>query len=280
MPGTADTYHRHRLRPVLNSAAEIREWAAFGASVGQAFPCAVHIDSGMNRLGLAADEVEDVAGTNDLWSALRLSLVMSHLACADDPEHPKSEAQRQRSTGSARAYRKLLRASPTQRGSFSGPAISTTSCGPASRSMAGSPAGAARIHSRPWFGLKDASCKCAMSRRARRSATAPRARPRARAHRHDRGGLCRRLLPRAVRRRWHRGPRRVGRGPRGACAWPRIHGPDHRRCDQRARESLKARRVGGAIGPNSRRRSRRPRRHIDYEVLTASAAAPRRYVGG
>ena len=94
MPGTADTYHRHRLRPVLNSAAEIREWAAFGASVGQAFPCAVHIDSGMNRLGLAADEVEDVAGTNDLWSAVKLSLVMSHLACADDPEHPKSEAQR------------------------------------------------------------------------------------------------------------------------------------------------------------------------------------------
>ena len=94
MPGTADTYHRHRLRPVLNSAAEIREWAAFGASVGQAFACAVHIDSGMNRLGLAADEVEDVAGTNDLWSALKLSLVMSHLACADDPEHPKSEGQR------------------------------------------------------------------------------------------------------------------------------------------------------------------------------------------
>jgi alanine racemase len=49
----------------------------------------------MNRLGLAADEVEDVAGTNDLWSALKLSLVMSHLACADDPQHPKSEAQRE-----------------------------------------------------------------------------------------------------------------------------------------------------------------------------------------
>ena len=94
MPGTAEAYLRHHLRPVLNSAAEIREWAAFGASIGQAFACAVHIDSGMNRLGLSADEVEDVAGTNDLWSALKLALVMSHLACADDPEHPKSEAQR------------------------------------------------------------------------------------------------------------------------------------------------------------------------------------------
>jgi alanine racemase len=96
MPGTADTLHRHRLRPVLNSAAEIHEWAGFGASVGQPFPCAVHIDSGMNRLGLTADEVEAVAGTSDLWSALTLSLVISHLACADDPEHPKCEAQRKR----------------------------------------------------------------------------------------------------------------------------------------------------------------------------------------
>jgi alanine racemase len=79
---------------VLNSAEEIEEWAAFSASVNEKLACAVHIDSGMNRLGLSAAEVERVAGASALWSALELSLVMSHLACADEPKHPKSEAQR------------------------------------------------------------------------------------------------------------------------------------------------------------------------------------------
>ncbi len=54
----------------------------------------MHIDSGMNRLGLSAAEVDSIAAARDLWSAFTLSLVMSHLACADEPEHPKSETQR------------------------------------------------------------------------------------------------------------------------------------------------------------------------------------------
>ena len=70
MPGMTDEFRKHDLRPVLNSAAEIREWAAFSASVGEALPCAVHIDSGMNRLGLSAAEVETVAAARDLWSSI------------------------------------------------------------------------------------------------------------------------------------------------------------------------------------------------------------------
>jgi alanine racemase len=95
MPGTAELYRAHDLRPVLNSAEEIEEWAAFCASQGEKLPCAVHIDSGMNRLGLSADEVERVAAARELFQLMTLSLVMSHLACADEPKHPKSAAQRQ-----------------------------------------------------------------------------------------------------------------------------------------------------------------------------------------
>lgn len=94
LPGTAEIYRAHDLRPVLNSAEEIGEWVAYGRSIGEKLPCAVHVDSGMNRLGLTADEVAAVSGAHDLWPHLTLSLVMSHLACADDPDHPKSEAQR------------------------------------------------------------------------------------------------------------------------------------------------------------------------------------------
>jgi alanine racemase len=94
LPGTAEAFHAGRLRPVLNSPDEIKEWADYCARAGEALPCAVHIDSGMNRLGLSAAEVEAVADMAD-WGALSLALVMSHLACADDPEHAKNAAQRQ-----------------------------------------------------------------------------------------------------------------------------------------------------------------------------------------
>jgi alanine racemase len=94
MPETAELYRAADLRPVLNSAEEIKEWVSFCAGRGERLPCAVHIDSGMNRLGLSADEVDRVAAARDLWKAVTLSLVMSHLACADEPKHPKSETQR------------------------------------------------------------------------------------------------------------------------------------------------------------------------------------------
>ncbi len=96
MPDTAAAFRAARLTPVLNSADEIREWAAFCASVGETLPCAIHIDSGMNRLGLSPAEVDAIAGATDLWSALSLTLVMSHLACADDPDHVKNAEQRRR----------------------------------------------------------------------------------------------------------------------------------------------------------------------------------------
>jgi alanine racemase len=79
---------------VLNSADEIEEWAAFSKAAHARLPAAIHIDSGMNRLGLSAAEVEAVAGAKNSWNAFELALVMSHLACSDEPEHAKNEVQK------------------------------------------------------------------------------------------------------------------------------------------------------------------------------------------
>lgn len=73
------------LVPVLSSIEQIELWAAHG----QKRPYAIQIDTGMNRLGLSVDEAF-------AFSANRLeglSLVMSHLACADDSEHIKNAQQ-------------------------------------------------------------------------------------------------------------------------------------------------------------------------------------------
>jgi len=94
LEGTAPVYRQLGLRPVLNSAEEIKEWAAFSQVTRAKLPAAIHIDSGMNRLGLSAAEVGSVASAMNPWGAFDLALVMSHLACADEPDHPKNEAQR------------------------------------------------------------------------------------------------------------------------------------------------------------------------------------------
>ena len=94
MPGTAPLYPTYGLRPVLGSLAEIEEWAAYSRSAGTQLPAAVHIDTGMNRLGLTAAEVEALATNPAPFEAFSLSLVMSHLACGDTPSSPMNARQK------------------------------------------------------------------------------------------------------------------------------------------------------------------------------------------
>jgi alanine racemase len=61
----------------------------------QAAPGRHHIDTGINRLGMPDYEVEQLAEPS-LLEAFDLTLVMSHLACADTPDSPVNALQRQR----------------------------------------------------------------------------------------------------------------------------------------------------------------------------------------
>ena len=85
-PGAAPRLHAADLVPVLNSAAQVDEWLAH-ARGGPALPAALHVDTGMNRLGVPLEEVERLP-------CLPLRLVMSHLACADEPSHHLNARQR------------------------------------------------------------------------------------------------------------------------------------------------------------------------------------------
>lgn len=95
LPGAAGTYAGFDLRPCLSSLAEIREWAAFCDATGRRLRAAVHVDTGLNRLGLPVEEVDALAAEPALFDHFDLALVMSHLACADEPAHPMNRAQRQ-----------------------------------------------------------------------------------------------------------------------------------------------------------------------------------------
>lgn len=93
-PDAAPFYSAHDLRPCLGSLAEISDWASEAKRVGRVLPAALHFDTGLTRLGIPQSEVERIASEADLLKDIDVTLVMSHLACADEPDHPMNERQR------------------------------------------------------------------------------------------------------------------------------------------------------------------------------------------
>jgi alanine racemase len=77
----------HDLVPIINSP----EQAAFWCSNADGRPYALHIDTGMNRLGLTPEQAVAHADAGGPPPAL----VLSHFACADDPAHPLNARQMQ-----------------------------------------------------------------------------------------------------------------------------------------------------------------------------------------
>lgn len=86
MSGDTDMIGDLDLVPMLNSTAQLTRHveALPGAPFG------IQLDSGMNRLGM---EPAEWAALREIALPLGPRLVMSHLACADEPDHPMNAQQ-------------------------------------------------------------------------------------------------------------------------------------------------------------------------------------------
>ena len=93
LPGTAPVFAEHRLIPVLNSLGAIDAWAGFARERERPMAADLHIDTGMARLGLPDDEMKTLAADPSRLDGIEVALVMSHLACADVPDHPLNRRQ-------------------------------------------------------------------------------------------------------------------------------------------------------------------------------------------
>lgn len=84
-----DDFIRYKLLPVINTPLQARKWYRLCLQKGHDYPVALQVDSGMSRFGLSEEDLdcEEIHG-------LRIVLIMSHLACADQPDHPANEQQR------------------------------------------------------------------------------------------------------------------------------------------------------------------------------------------
>jgi alanine racemase len=91
-PSSGRAFADANLKPVINSPTELAEWDAFIATNSWTGGAALHIDTGMNRLGLTVEEGVAIA-TRVKSESHGFTLLMSHFACADTPDHPMNDRQ-------------------------------------------------------------------------------------------------------------------------------------------------------------------------------------------
>jgi alanine racemase len=83
-------YEQSNLIPVLGSLRELASWKELNAGRAEKLPYALHVDTGMNRLGLTVNEAIRFAGES---ADNRPILLITHLATADEPTHVLSQRQ-------------------------------------------------------------------------------------------------------------------------------------------------------------------------------------------
>ena len=82
--------------PVLNHAGQIEAWAREARRRGRTLTAALHVDSGMNRLGLSPEEWTRLAAEPARLEGLSIRVLMSHLVSSELPDEPLNERQRER----------------------------------------------------------------------------------------------------------------------------------------------------------------------------------------
>ncbi|GAB2187449.1 alanine racemase [Roseibium sp. LAB1] len=92
-PDTAEHFLTHDIRPVLGSFEELEEWSGVCKASGKSFAAAVHLDTGIHRLGLSPAEFTRALGDTNILGPFQPSLVMSHLACGSTPDHDMNRRQ-------------------------------------------------------------------------------------------------------------------------------------------------------------------------------------------
>ena len=114
-PGTAAAFAEAHVRPVLGSLHEVAEWDVFCIANEWRGGAALHFDTGMNRLGIVADEAAALAQRIKMPDH-GVTLVMSHFACAETPTHALNNRQVQL----FREIRSLFRGIPASLANSSG----------------------------------------------------------------------------------------------------------------------------------------------------------------
>ncbi|MDQ0315610.1 alanine racemase [Amorphus orientalis] len=119
--GAEADYCEAKLIPVLGSPGEVEDWSRHARAVERELPAAIHVDTGMNRLGMTLDEAQACAGV-EMPPGVAPKLLISHLACGDSPDHPLNEQQLQRFSKARELFPEVPASLANSAGVLNGPA--------------------------------------------------------------------------------------------------------------------------------------------------------------
>jgi alanine racemase len=113
-------YAEHRLAPAIGGEAELERWSAFAARRGETSPSALHLDTGMNRLGFAS-LAQLRAAMEAHGAASGAGLLMSHFVSSEIPGDPLNQAQIERFAAARVAFPGLAASLANSSGMFLDP---------------------------------------------------------------------------------------------------------------------------------------------------------------
>ena len=93
LTGDVEPLVTHQLTPVLNSLYDVEVWRKICAKHSIALPCDLQFDTGMARLGLDRQEIETLRANPAMLDDLNIDIVLSHLAAAEEFDHPLNHDQ-------------------------------------------------------------------------------------------------------------------------------------------------------------------------------------------
>ncbi len=121
LPGQEADLVAHDIVPVVNTLGQLDRWQRWVERQRQPLATALHVDTGMTRLGLDRDEWSRLSTDPHLLEGLRLELVLSHLASADEADTEQNELQLKRFLAVRRSLPDVPASLANSAGVFLGP---------------------------------------------------------------------------------------------------------------------------------------------------------------
>ena len=117
----ASVLHEHRLIPCLFDLDGIDRWIGSASAHGTPARAALHVDTGIHRLGLVGEEIDALLDDDARRARLDVALLMSHLACADEPSEPANRRQLDRFRAIREDFPRVRASLANSAGTFLGP---------------------------------------------------------------------------------------------------------------------------------------------------------------
>ena len=120
-PGQAEIFAAQNITAVLGSLPEIDRWVAEARRLGRRLPALLHVDTGMNRLGLDETELAQLATDPTNLAELDLLYLMTHLVSSEVADDPINQRQRAEFAAACAALPPMKRSLANSSGIFLGP---------------------------------------------------------------------------------------------------------------------------------------------------------------